>query len=542
MPSPLLTRASKNQPGVQSRQHLGRWILAFVLVALTAIAVAVGIMVGRAQPILRARVIETLSTRFKSKVELDSFHVSAYPELKVTGTGLRIFGETDPNSHQPGIQPIIGVMEFQFRTGFRDLFRSPMHVNMVYVKGLQLNLPPKEHRSELSRLSPKEGKISIIIDSLESDTAQLIINTERPGKLPLVFAIQQLKMTRVGSSQPMHFEADLINPKPVGRIHSGGSFGPWQADSPRDTPVRGAYSFRNADLSTIKGIGGNLSSTGEYGGTLDHITVEGTTDTPDFRIATADRPVPLHTDFHAIVDGTSGDTYLQPVKAKLLDTFMTATGWIVRNKGSSGHHIVLSVKIEQGKVNDLLRLAMRSDPPMMTGTVQLKTKFDLPPGEPELANRLKLAGVFQVAQAHFSNRQIQDRVDSLSMRGQGKPKLATDNIPDNVQSDLGGTFQLDGGYLSFSRLQYRVPGAQVDLTGQYDLNGGHFDFHGQARMEAKLSQMVGGWKSILLKPVDPFFQKDGAGTELPINITGTKSDLQIGVSFIHKREGHNGKS
>src|SRR6516162_623926 len=226
MPSPLLTRVSNNQPGLQpSRQRFGRWIL-FLLVALTAIAVAAGIMVGHAEPILRARVIETLSTRFKSKVELDSFHVSAYPELKVTGTGLRIFGETDPNSHQPGIQPIIGVMEFQFRTGFRDLFRSPMHVNMVYVKGLQLNLPPKEHRSELSRLSPKEGKISIIIDSLESDTAQLIINTERPGKLPLVFAIQQLKMTRVGSNQPMHFEADLINPKPVGRIHSDGSFGP----------------------------------------------------------------------------------------------------------------------------------------------------------------------------------------------------------------------------------------------------------------------------------------------------------------------------
>jgi hypothetical protein len=123
------------------------------------------------------------------------------------------------------------------------------------------------------------------------------------------------------------------------------------------------------------------------------------------------------------------------------------------------------------------------------------------------------------------------------MRSLGMPNLATDNIPDNVQSDLGGTFQLDGGYLSFSRLQYRVPGAQVDLTGQYNLNGSYFDFHGQARMEAKLSQMVGGWKSILLKPVDPFFQKHGSGTELPINITGTKSDLQIGVSFIHKRAG-----
>ena len=83
--------------------------------------------------------------------------------------------------------------------------------------------------------------------------------------------------------------------------------------------MQGNYSFRHADLSTLKGIGGILSSTGEYAGTLDDIVVDGSTDTPDFRIASSGHPVPLHTDFHAIVDGTSGDTYLKPVKATVLD-------------------------------------------------------------------------------------------------------------------------------------------------------------------------------------------------------------------------------
>jgi len=540
MPNESSLTVPKGPPKLHDKRRW-RWILLFALIFLVGIAIAGGIMVERAEPILRARIIETLSTRFKSKVELDSFHVSAYPELKVTGSGLRIFGQSDPNSHQPGTQPIIGVMEFQFHTSFWNLFQSPMHVGRVYVKGLQLNLPPKGRRSEMSPIAPKAGRIEIIIDSLDSDTAQLVINTEKPGKLPLVFAIQHLNLTRVGPSEPMHFEADLLNPKPVGSIHSRGSFGPWQAESPRDTPVQGEYSFSNADLSTIKGIGGVLSSTGQYAGTLDHITVDGATDTPDFRIAIADRPVPLHTDFHAIVDGTSGDTYLQPVKAKLLNTVMTANGSIVRNQQLQGHHIVLSVIIKGGKIDDLLHLALKTDPPMMTGAVQLHTEFDLPPGEPDMADRLRLAGNFQVAHAHFSDRKIQDRVDSLSLRSQGKTERATDNIPDNVQSDLGGTFQLGGGHLSFSRLQYRVPGAEVNLTGQYDLNARQFDFHGKARMEAKLSQMVGGWKSILLKPVDPFYHKNGAGTELPISITGTKSDLQIGVSFIHKHAGRKGK-
>jgi hypothetical protein len=150
----------------------------------------------------------------------------------------------------------------------------------------------------------------------------------------------------------------------------------------------------------------------------------------------------------------------------------------------------------------------------MTGAVQLKTKFDLPPGDPDVANRLKLAGRFRVSQAHFSNDKIQSKVDALSMRSQGKPRLALDNIPDNVRSDLSGVFNLENGVIQFSRLQFEIPGTQVNLTGQYSLDGNQFDFHGKARMDAKLSHMMTGWKAILLKPADPFFSKNGAGTEI----------------------------
>ncbi|MGA8149620.1 MAG: AsmA-like C-terminal region-containing protein [Terriglobales bacterium] len=510
-----------------------RQILALMLAFLAVVVTAGGLAISRAGPILRARVIDTLSTRFKSRVELDVFHVSISRGLEVSGKGLRIFGETDPNSHQPGIQPLIAVAEFRFRSGIWGLFRSPMEVRTVYLKGLQLNLPPKEQRAQMSRMKPKGEKIEIVVDSLIADTAELVINTEKPGKLPLDFAIERLKMTRIGPDQPMHFEADLINPKPVGKIHSSGSFGPWQADSPWDTPVQGHYAFRDADLSTIKGIGGILSSTGNYSGKLDHIAVDGTTDTPDFHIAISGRPVPLHTDFHAIVDGTSGDTYLQPVRAKLQDSWLTASGFVVRNREAPGHHVKLTVEIKQGRIEDLLKLAVRTDPPVMTGSVQLKTDFDLPPGEPDLANRLKLAGTFRIVAVHFTNAGIQAKVDSLSMRSEGKPKLAQDNIPDNVHSELSGTFRLSQGLISFSELQFQVPGALIDLAGKYSLDGNQVDFHGKARMDAKLSQMVTGWKSVLLKPVDPFFRKDGAGTEIPVKVTGTKSDLHLGTDFGH---------
>jgi len=530
-----MVESQQNPLQPEKRSGRWRWIAGIALLCLVAIAV-LGIVVYRAEPTIRAMVIETLSTRFKSRVELDAFHVSLTQGLQVSGAGLRIFGETDPNNHEPGFQPIINVAEFRFRMGIRDLFRSPIHVDTVFVKGLQLNLPPREQRGEMKDMGPKKGKIEIVVDRLVCDQAQLIVNTLRPGKLPLEFDIESLKMTAIGPGSPMHFDAKLTNPKPVGQILSSGLFGPWQPDSPRDTPVSGTYAFDHADLSTIKGLGGILSSTGKYEGVLDKIAVDGATDTPDFHIAISGRSVPLHTDFHAIVDGTNGDTYLQPVKATILSSSLVASGSVVRIKDPPGHRVELDVVMEKGKIDDLLKVAIRTDPPIMTGSVRLKTKLNLSPGAADVANRLQLTGSFEVSAAHFSSDKIQGKIDALSMRSQGNPRLAQDNMAENVVSDMQGTFRLDDGTISFSQLQFTIPGTQANLTGTYSLDGKVFDFHGKARMDAKLSQMVTGWKSILLKPVDPFFNKNGAGTEVPFKITGTESEPHFGADFGHKDE------
>lgn len=516
------------------------WIVGITL-PLTAAAFVLGvvlaIVIHRAEPTLHAAVIETLSTRFKSKVELDRFHVSLLKGLQVAGAGLRIFGETDPNNYEPGFQPIINVAEFRFHLAIRDLFRSPLHVDTVYVKGLQLNLPPREHRGEITNMGPQGGKIEIVVDRLVCDKAQLIINTLRPGKLPLEFDIENLQMTTIGPGSPMHFDASLINPKPAGHILSSGWFGPWQPDSPRDTPVSGIYSFDHADLSTIKGLGGMLSSSGKYAGILDRIVVDGATDTPDFRIAISGRSVPLHTDFHAIVDGTSGDTYLQAVKGKILNSWLVANGSVVRTKDPNGHRVELDVVMDRGTIEDLLKTAIRTDPPIMTGGVRLNTTFDLSPGSADVVNRLKLAGKFQVSGARFSNANIQAKIDALSMRSQGKPKQAQNGSAVAIDSSMEGAFGLSDGLISFSRLRFQVPGTEVNMTGTYSLDGNQFDFHGKARLDAKVSQMVTGWKSILLKPVDPFFSKNGAGTEVPVEIHGTKSDPHFGLDFGHKDKG-----
>jgi hypothetical protein len=520
------------------RKRLWEWIGIFAFIGLAIAAGTVRFVIARAQPILRARVIDTLSNRFDSKVELESFHVSVLDGVVVSGDGLKLFGKDDPNSYEPGVQPLISIQEFRFQTAMRSLFRSPMHVDTVYVKGLELNIPPSQHRAQITSMSTRTGKMSIHVDKFVCEDTKLVINTINPSKPPLEFAISSLQMKDIGSGQPLQFSATLINPKPVGDIQSNGLFGPWQQDSPRDTSVQGDYSFTHADLGTIKGIAGTLSSTGQYAGTLGNIVVSGQTDTPDFQVASSGHPVPLHTEFHAIVDGTSGDTYLRPVKATFLHTSFTASGSIIRMRTAHGHDIELEVVLDRARIEDLLRLGVHTNPPVMTGAVQMATRLSLAPGDATVADRLKLAGTFHVPDGHFTNQKVQKKLDSLSLRSRGKPKQARDNPDEDVPVDLQGVFSLKDGLLSFSFLHFLVPGTHVDMTGTYGLDGQKFDFHGKARMDAKVSQMTTGWKSILLKPVDPFFRKDGAGTEVPVRVTGTESEPHFGLDFGHKKEEH----
>jgi len=183
--------------------------------------------------------------------------------------------------------------------------------------------------------------------------------------------------------------------------------------------------------------------------------VDGKTETPDFRIAISGHPVPLSTEFHAIVDGTSGDTYLEPVKAKILHSSLVAEGSVLRVKDPHGHRIVLNVIVPHANIEDLLELGVRTDPPVMTGSAKLKTRFDVPPGEADVSDRIRLSGKFEISGAHFTNKKIQSKVDALSMRGQGRPKEAKEDVPD-VLSEMAGDFRLANGLLSFSKLHFQV--------------------------------------------------------------------------------------
>jgi hypothetical protein len=525
-----------------------------MLLALVALGVAISVALRHAEPALRAAIVERLEQHFHARVELDSFHVSLVNGLWAEGKGLRIWPPTQaeeinppgPNAASEPVaptRPLIQIAEFRFHAPLRYKLGEPVNISVVQLNGLKIDVPPKRHFTHnAAEHSEEQGKplLRFEIENITCNGAQLTLETDKPGKLPLEFAIARITLNHVHPDKPMQFDAELTNPKPAGLILTTGTMGPWNVDDPGETPVGGNYHFEHADLGVFKGIAGILHSTGKYDGVLRDLVVDGETDTPDFRLTSFGTALPLHTEFHAHVDGTNGDTWLEPVNATLGQSHFTAQGKVVRvppgttSHGTptpGGHEIALNVKVPSGRMEDFLRLTSKSGTPLLTGTLALTTTLELPPGSAPVEERLKLKGTFTLGDAQFTSAKIQNDVGQLSLRSQGLPKEAKSGEGADVRSAMQSDFTMANAVIMLPDLEYTVPGAEIDLTGTYGVKGGLLSFKGKAKTEATVSAMVGGWKGALLKPANRFFRKDGAGTEVPIHVDGTREQPKFGVDL-----------
>jgi hypothetical protein len=455
--------------------------------------------------------------------------VNLVPRVGVTGEGLAI-----RYHHRSDLPPMFRVQQFSFNLGVLGIWRAPRHISGVYVENMTITLPPRgEKRVKPPEQEHQAKKVpNVIVDEIVINDTDLVIVPKKEGKEPLDWDIHDLVLKSVGVDKPFDFRGNLTNAKPVGEIATTGNFGPWDADEPGASAVSGVYKFTNADLGPFPGIAGILSSTGKYDGRLNEIQVEGETDTLDFSLDKVGSQVPLHTKYSATVDGTNGDTYLHPVNATLLHSLIVANGSVVRAKEKEGHYITLDVVSEKARVEDILRLATKSDKPFMTGVLNLKTKFLQPPGPVKVLDKLKLDGEFDVTNGQWASAEVRDKLESFSRHAEGKP---SDKDAGSSVSDLRGHFRLDDGVITFKDLSFSVPGAAILLHGSYNLRSEDLDFNGQLRMKARISQTVTGAKSFFLKAIDPFFAKNGAGAVIPVSITGKRDAPVIGMTVFHKK-------
>jgi hypothetical protein len=546
-----------NGPSFWRRHRVLAWLCGLALVLLIAAAIGISIVLRNAEPILRAQIVATLERQFHARVELDSFHMSLAGGLRAEGQGLRIWppsqvqGVTVPASSAS--QPLISIDDFRFRAPLHYSPTEPLRISGVELRGLVVDLPPKSHFQPVAGDKPQGGAgpdamkkafLHFELDSVECTDAVLRLETSKPGKLPLVYRISSLKLTGIKPTGTMDFSADLVNAIPKGTVQTSGRFGPWSVDDPGQSQVQGQYTFDNANLGDFKDIAGTLHSIGRFAGTLRELAVKGTADVPNFALTHIGTAMPLHTEFNAMVDATNGDTWLQPVNAVLGESHFSVQGKVVRvpvseveaaasqnpntnpraEPPSKGHDISLNVNVPQGRMEDFIRLVNKSGTPLLTGVLNLKTTLDIPPGKDHVYLRIKLKGTFLLNNAQFTSAKVQDRVNELSLRGQGLTKAKDKDSASPARAVMQSSFTMARGVVTLPDLVYQVPGADIALNGTYGIDGGAINFTGKAKMQATVSKMLGGWKGVLAMPIDEFFKKDGAGTEVGVRIDGTRND------------------
>jgi hypothetical protein len=524
--------AERSTPRATDRSSRLREGLKIAGIGVLSLAVLLTIFLAFLSPLSKRWVVKALGDHYQADVQLRSFQVSLFPRILIAGGGLVLRPKKEPSG-----PPVASVRQFSMEASWLGLLRHPAHVRDVRLEGLTINIPPRQEKGGQPAQHKKKNKHRLppfYFQDVSANGTVLNIFSGKPQKPPRVFAISKLELQSVAVGQAMSFQATLTNPKPIGQIQTTGKFGPWKPDNPSLTPVSGTYYFSHADLSTIRGLTGILSSRGTYSGVLSFITAHGETDTPDFGLGISGNRIDLRTQFTAVIDGVNGDTLLRPVRAQLGNSVIIARGGVLRTKGAKGRIVSLVVSTDHARLADILRLAVKSATPPIVGEADIESQFELAPGEQDIASRLKLNGRFAIQSARFTDSEVEEKMTHLSERAEGRPgeqggKPAVVN--------MRGHFVLSNAVMSFSTLSFDVPGAAVNLDGTYGLLGETLNFKGNFQMKARISQTTTGVKSFLLRAIDPLFKGKGAGTEIPITITGTRQhpSFRIQMGKILKR-------
>jgi hypothetical protein len=500
---------------LQQRSHKTAVVLVSIAIAVVVVVVVV---LALHWPFTKQTVIKSLQDASSSTVEITHFHGTYFPYPGCVAEGVIFRGSSDPNT-----PPLITVGKLTIRSNFLGVVTR--HVPHIQAEKLHIII------SSFGTPQKSTNFSNSTIDEIVANGAILEF-TRSPGKLPLIFNIHESTLRNVGAFRNLSFQVKLSNPQPPGEIIASGRFGPWKAGDAGQTPVSGDYTFQNADLSMFHGIAGMLSSHGKFQGTLEHIGVQGSTETPDFEVTSSGHPVQLETQFDAFVNAENGDVILQQGNSNFKETAVTSKGSVVGTSGHEAKTATVDMQVSNGRIQDILRLFVKSEEAPMSGAVTLRAQATIPPGTAPFLTKVELLSDFGVDTGSFKTG-TQQRVNQLSAASRGDKN---DDNPATVLSDLKGHVVLRQGVATFSNLSFGVPGASAEMHGTYNLLTDGIDLHGILKMDSDLSKMEHGVKSVLLKAMDPFFTKKAGGSIVPFKIAGTYKHPSFGLDLSGNKE------
>jgi hypothetical protein len=534
----LMTKLPDSGPRpLASKAHrMRRWLLGVVLVSVVA-AASVGVRYINAHWPYRYRKVEPLlETVFASKIKIDHYHRTYFPSPGFVATGLTL-----RRNSAPDLPPVGSAHDLVVQGRWIDLLLLRQRVWLVEVNGLHVVIPPVGSRANQEDFPPGSSVDfagpTTVVEELNLHDSMLDIMRTNGDRYS--FPIRHLIIRNLQKGKAVAYTLDMQNARPTGRIQSTGSFGPLRPDNLGATPVSGKFTFAPVNLADIHGISGSLSAVGSFHGALTAIEADATSDTPDFAVGSG-RPTKVTASAHGTVNGLNGNVILHTVDVHTGATTVHARGDIVGAPKATN----LDLSVANGRAEDILRPFLHDNAPIV-GPVSLHSHAYLAPSREGLKflQRLQMDGSFDIPAERLTSRPTEKALTAFSEKARGlkpaeevsAPGVQNANGSADVLSSLAGRTKIRNGIVSTDRLSFQMPGAGVDLNGTFNLHDETVHLLGNLRMDADISHAATGFKSLLLKPLIPFFKKNNAGAVIPIAVTGAPGQYKVSQNMLHHK-------
>jgi hypothetical protein len=505
-----------------------------VVVAVGALLAVSVVVISANWPYRHRKIAPMLEDLLASKVTFTGYHRTYFPKPGFVATGITMRRNSAPNL------PALGHVDTLVVQGtWSDLIMLRQRVELVDITGLHVIIPPigsKENHEDFPSGSGEdfEGPEMMIERFVVHES---LLDISRIDGRRLSFAIKQLEIRNLHKGEALTYAVDMQNAIPTGHILARGGMGPINGRDFSSTPVSGNFAFTEVNLHDVGEISGSLNARGVFKGTLSSMEVETSTETRHFSVSDG-KPIPLEGTLRGTLSGSNGDLDIHAIDLKIRETRIHAVGSIKGNPRLTN----LDITVEHGRVEDVMQPFIHDDVPM-TGTVWLRSHAYVGPPGDGFMERLRITGELDVPAERLTDRNTERDLSAFSERAQGNrtpdtgvdsDKEPTDPAKD-VVSSLQGAVRIENGVASTSRLVFKVPGAQTTMAGTFCFHGEVAHLTGNLKMNTDISHTATGFKSVMLKPLAPFFKKKNAGAVVPIAVTGTPGHYRVSQDISHNK-------
>lgn len=515
----------------RGRRFGPRWLTIAAVVVAILLVIGFGLLVLN-WPFKKQGIIDALQQSSVKYVTIRHFYRTYFPPGCVS-EDVRFLQAND--QRKPAL---ITIRRLTIQGSYARILTFQKHLSLVRVEGMHLTILPKGPGGGPGVTMPithTKSPRGMDIGTVIADGTVLDFLPSDAGGKPFHLIVNKLALDGVGRNEPLSYRATMINPEPPGEVQSTGRFGPWNPGDPGRTAITGSYTLRNANLAFFKAISGTLSSNGKFSGMLDHIELAGTTDTPNFKVSRSSHTRQVTTEFHAAVDATDGNTFLENVIGHFDRTTLAGTGRIA---GEDGKITSLEIFATGGRIEDLLNLFVSANHPPMTGSVSFRTHVEFPPDSQSFIRKLKLVGDFGIGGGKFVNANTQGEIGHLSESAEKAEKEEPPENPATVVSNLKGHVVMGDGIATLSNVSFSIPGAFARLHGTYNLTDYRVDLRGTLVTRGKLSKATSGMKSVLVAAISPLFRRRASLKVVPFKITGPYGHTTVSLDISAKNRKH----